>query len=103
MDREYYSRGNVNQSRFSMTWSLSRSHQTTAACPGAESFGTEALAADMGIPRRRRGISECELADCRARPDVSRSLDAERPWRVPRTSGWWSGATTAPLESPPSD
>ena len=32
--------------------------------------------------------------------DVSRSLDVGRARRVPRTSGWWSGATTALLESP---
>ena len=105
MDREYYSRGERKSVEvLDDVVAIKVAPDDRGLAPGAESFGTEALAADVGIPRETiEAFQNANWLIVEPAPDVSRSLDAERAWRVPRTSGWLSGATMAPLALPPSD
>ena len=80
MDREYYSRGERKSVEvLDDVVAIKVAPDDRGLAPGAESFGTEALAADVGIPRETiEAFQNANWLIVEPAPDVSRSLDAER-------------------------
>jgi subtilisin family serine protease len=80
MDREYYSRGERKSVEvLDDVVAIKVAPDDRGLAPDAESFGTEALAADVGIPRETlEAFQNANWLIVEPAPDVSRSLDAER-------------------------